>query len=374
MKAANVGPPATELLRQVMNYPALDFHINYGPEAKEQLTNFTDLCSQRLLAEAICDLRESDAASATTNISIILTLVNGEHDERFLDYQFDRRAMTFQAAMANWELLQSSNVTDADLTFLQKNWQRLEYIQALEETILMRRAILESTIKRMRDSEAYFKSRTSWENSLDSDGWSGLFPALHELEMGYGNAMWHSSWTYSDELQMLRDYQLVLQTIGTIETNHFYGPATTNLMSQLEAITRSHGSSDLSFIRWMFSGSILEGEEIERTMQVEAAKSMLVAAIALKRFELKNGNYPLDLNSLVPEFLAAVPADPVDGKPLRYCLKPDETFLLYSIGPDGKDDGGDASLTDGLTHYYWLDLRARDWVWPEPASSEEIQN
>jgi hypothetical protein len=37
--------------------------------------------------------------------------------------------------------------------------------------------------------------------------------------------------------------------------------------------------------------------------------------------------------------LAKVPADPYDGKPLRYRRLKDGV-VIYCIGPDGKDDGG----------------------------------
>jgi hypothetical protein len=80
-----------------------------------------------------------------------------------------------------------------------------------------------------------------------------------------------------------------------------------------------------------------------------------VTAIALKRYQLRHGNYPTDLSMLVPEFLSTVPRDPVDGKLLRYRLNPDGTFLLYSVGEDGKDDGGDASLPKSIngSNFYW---------------------
>ena len=40
---------------------------------------------------------------------------------------------------------------------------------------------------------------------------------------------------------------------------------------------------------------------------------MTIAAIALKRFQLKHGSHPAQLSELVPEFLTSVPLDPVDG-------------------------------------------------------------
>jgi hypothetical protein len=56
----------------------------------------------------------------------------------------------------------------------------------------------------------------------------------------------------------------------------------------------------------------------------------------------------------------------------------DETFLLYSVGDDGVDDGGDPtlSLLAGVTgsSLYWQGNHVRDWVWPQPAPAAEIQS
>ena len=114
---------------------------------------------------------------------------------------------------------------------------------------------------------------------------------------------------------------------------------------------------------------------LEKVMKVEVAKQMTVTAIALKRYQLKHGNYPPDLNSLVPEFVPTVPLDPVDGQPLHYRRNADETFLLYSVGENGVDDGGNPSLESGVTssNYAWQNPHALDWVWPQPASAAEIQ-
>jgi hypothetical protein len=110
-------------------------------------------------------------------------------------------------------------------------------------------------------------------------------------------------------------------------------------------------------------------------MRAEAAKQTVVAAIALKRYQIKNGNYPSELNSLAPEFIPAVPLDPADGQPLRYRGNADGTFLLYSIGENGLDNGGDPTVAKGADgkNLQWLNPRALDWVWPQPATEAEIQ-
>ncbi len=109
---------------------------------------------------------------------------------------------------------------------------------------------------------------------------------------------------------------------------------------------------------------------LDRLLRMEATRQMAIAAIALKRYQLRHGVWPNDLKSLVPEFLSEVPRDPVDGQPLRYRLNADGTFLLYSIGSDDKDDGGDPHFIG--QSFYWM--RARDWVWPQPATEKEIQD
>ena len=66
-----------------------------------------------------------------------------------------------------------------------------------------------------------------------------------------------------------------------------------------------------------------------------------LTALALEQFRATHENkYPSALSALTPDYLATIPADPFDGQPLRYRIKANG-YLLYSIGPDLKDDSGD---------------------------------
>jgi hypothetical protein len=73
--------------------------------------------------------------------------------------------------------------------------------------------------------------------------------------------------------------------------------------------------------------------------QLQATHTIL----ALRAYQLTHGNLPSDLNALVPEFLDAVPVDDFDGQPLRY--SPDRR-IVYSVGQNLKDDGGNDSRHD----------------------------
>ena len=66
---------------------------------------------------------------------------------------------------------------------------------------------------------------------------------------------------------------------------------------------------------------------------------LLMLRLALRAYRLEKGVYPPNLNALVPAYLSAVPADPFGGgEAMRYKIS-GKTYVLWSIGPDGKDDG-----------------------------------
>src|SRR6185436_9883711 len=71
---------------------------------------------------------------------------------------------------------------------------------------------------------------------------------------------------------------------------------------------------------------------------------LLIAAIAIKRYELRHGQAPANLVSLEREFVAKTPRDLMDGQTLRYRTSANGGFLLYSVGDDAKDDGADGSF------------------------------
>ena len=70
---------------------------------------------------------------------------------------------------------------------------------------------------------------------------------------------------------------------------------------------------------------------------------------------------------LVPVYIAEVPHDVIDGEPYRYRLRPDGTFLLYSVGWNEKDEGGLVVTTmQNPNDPYDSAWKHGDWVWPTP--------
>jgi hypothetical protein len=60
--------------------------------------------------------------------------------------------------------------------------------------------------------------------------------------------------------------------------------------------------------------------------------------LAARAYQSKHGRLPANLDALKPEFIAAVPEDAFSGEPLKYSR---EAKVIYSVGKDLRDDGGD---------------------------------
>ncbi|HEY4951911.1 MAG TPA: hypothetical protein VII71_00825, partial [Verrucomicrobiae bacterium] len=85
--------------------------------------------------------------------------------------------------------------------------------------------------------------------------------------------------------------------------------------------------------------------------QTLASEAQIVCA--LERYHLAHGEYPDTLDMLMPQFIEKIPHDIINGQPLHYRRTSDGKFLLYSVGWNETDDGGQEVKDNALG----------DWVW-----------
>jgi hypothetical protein len=82
---------------------------------------------------------------------------------------------------------------------------------------------------------------------------------------------------------------------------------------------------------------------------------------ALERYRLAHGEFPETLDTLVPQLIEKLPHDIIGGQPLHYRREAGGKFLLYSVGWNETDDGGEVALKkDGSE-----DREKGDWVWKQ---------
>jgi hypothetical protein len=380
--------PAMELLKEVFSRPRLDFALDYKKGAYLALPHLADFkrTAQVLSAATVSDLHHGDTGAAATNLCTLLALVRGNHDEPLAISHLVRIAMVAIAESPTWELLQATNATDAQLALLQTNWEQMEFLNAVEKAVAAERAFLKDSVEKARADGAEF------DRMMGSFGGSGSAPARFKwswnldelgdsLKYSSGKILWRTSWSYTEERHFLQADQIVLETLRAMETNsQFLKLPYDAMQGKLSTLGLTNaGAALFRALKIPDFGEMLEpgfmGSMILKAIRIEAARRVIVAAIAVKRFQLQHGKLPETLGELASEFFPSVPVDPYDGKPLRYHPNADGTFLLYCVGEDGVDDGGDPSLAAGASSVliYWQGSHVRDWVWPQAATPGEIQ-
>jgi hypothetical protein len=383
------------LLHQMIDRPTLDFGLNYEQGFSLLLPNLAQPknAAQRLSAAALCDLHRGDTASATMNVRAMLALAKGLADERLVISQLVRIAIAAITSSVTWEVLQSPDVTDAQLAALQRDWAELEFLLATEQALAMERAMSEVMVTQMRNSGAEFRRAVSgsrWSGSGSASSADNWFDQAMEFaknawaqtRLKTKETAWRVAWSYPDQLRALKGRQVLLETTRVARTNGCFHEALRLEQSRLAALGIRRTADDVMFdvapaeldFRSLLSQSVVSLDRIlYRLMRIETVRQMTLTAIALQRYKLRHGAGAPDLAALVPEFLPAIPRDPVDSEPLRYRANSDGSYLLYSVGQDGKDDAGNPKPADEQSKSL-LWQGGRDWVWPQPATTGEIQD
>ncbi len=110
---------------------------------------------------------------------------------------------------------------------------------------------------------------------------------------------------------------------------------------QIESNFARKETRSLMLADWMFTNftpSLLPVDKIYNNCDSEL--TLLKIAFALERYKIDRGEYPEKLDSLLFDYLEEIPIDPSTSRDTITYKKEGDKFLLYSYGPNQKDDGG----------------------------------
>jgi hypothetical protein len=110
-------------------------------------------------------------------------------------------------------------------------------------------------------------------------------------------------------------------------------------------------------------------KSIQKSARMQTYVDAARTSCALERYRLAEGKLPDTLDALVPRFIDRIPNDVIDGKPIRWRREADGGYVLYSIGWNRKDDGGELAWMKQKKGSE-VDVANGDWVWKMPARGE----
>jgi hypothetical protein len=355
--------PVLQQLRDVMKDPDADA----GPIVQIWGARRIDFVAIRTIAQwlmgaSLVEVRQGHLEEALQDLEALIGMARMERDEYTMVAQMIRISISTLGTSTTWELLQAPGWTEPQLERLQKAWERVDLLDAAEKAFLGERAVGGELWAQLRSPtnrgiwQVTRSSRVSRRSFDDLVGDYIIFPAYKLTSMD------------NDEFFHLRSMQDSIGALRLLQQHQTWGEAQRALDKVFARVNEI--SSSPKRYRYLFSMMSIPNfsRAAQNAIRGETERRLTVAVLALTRFQMRHGKFPSRLNELVPEFLAAEPYDPMSGKGLVYRLKPDGSFVLYSVGEDGIDNGGDATPTAGKKPGFWDGL---DAVWPAAAAAPQ---
>ncbi len=346
---------ALSKLHDAAGAPALEAQPDYSRGFTMPMDTMSALLTgaQHLSVDVLVRLRDGQTSEAADGIVTLIRMSGVPGKQPVLISQLIAASILGQAQVSTWEALQSG-MSGPDLARLQSAWEQSRRTDMIPQTLRMERAMAAATF------DEY--SRSMGVSAMTASPASALPVSFSELASMVSFGAWKFIFRYSDERQFLLNYQDLVDSTPD-RSNENWRPLL-DKAQQIEAALAGAG------LGRMFSSMVIPAlrSSLHRFAMIDAARNLTITALAIRRYQIDHdGALPPALEALIPEYVSAIPDDPMDGRKLRYKLLEPGGFLLYSAGLDGIDGGGDTSA-GGRTHSF---LDRKDIVWPRPASEKE---
>ena len=340
---------AVEELRQASQRPYASVPLNYEDgfnSVSSLLPILAELkrCTQVLQLRADAELADGQNAKALDDVKLLLYLNNSLRNSPFLISHLVRMAIVAIGLQPIWEGLAEHKWSDEQLVALEAELAKVDFLADYGSIMRGERAFAIASFENQR--------RTRISSEGDADGPDGLItnkltfmPSAYFDQNKLAFAQLHQQWILSlvdTNLRVISPAALKRANDAVQAEKKHYSPYKVEALMVAPAINNS----------------------VKKIAAIQASVDLARVACALERYRLAHGEYPETLDTLAPQFIAQLPHDIINGQPLLYRREANGQFVLYSVGWNETDDGGQAVLTKGGS----IDREKGDWVWQYPAN------
>jgi hypothetical protein len=306
---------------------------------------------QRLQLRACAELAAGRTDDAFADVKLMLYLTDSAKTEPFLISYLVRLACVQITLQPVCEGLAEHAWSDAQLQELQARFQEYDFFAPLERSLAGERAAGILTAELLARGKYHLNDLTD-DPSRSRSVLANLFGRIAPR-----------GWYYQEQLNYCRLFQSQLAGAFDTEKKQVFPKqiaANTNALEQ--AFAGRNPFTTVCIRHQLLSVLMLPalGSIPRRAAAAQVAVDEAAIACALERYRLAHGQFPKNLDLLVPKFISQPPNDVISGEPYKYHHIDDGQFGLYSVGWNGTDDGG----VPGQTLF---DAKDGDWVWQYPA-------
>jgi hypothetical protein len=341
--------------------------------------------AQTLAARSVLAMHERDSNVMFTNLWGLSRMATAWNPEPADICHLVRFSCVDNAQRAIWESMQTECWNEAQLTALQGEWESMRLFDGLPAAAELSCASMVRLCQSAR-TNSYAGQIGGWGPLLRgclSSPRTG-FREFWAAVQGYRqHARYRDQGSYEDQKALLlyfRDRHMEVKRATACSTwiDMKQLPGITNRAFIFHGATNSRITAIMN-LKQLALGAQGNGRSVmARASEAETKRRLIVTAIALERFALQHKEYPRSLSELVPAFLPRVTLDFMDGKALRYRRNDEGRYVLYSIGLDLVDDGGQMLRVEHIGES-WRNQHAAafardgvDLVWPRPATQADV--
>jgi hypothetical protein len=305
-------------------------------------------CANYLSLHADASLKAGDRQAALEDVRLVFRLMESIREEPVLISHLVRIAMLHLALQPVWEGLADRQWSEADLTVIESELGKLDFLADYEFAMRGERAC---TLWGVDYLHKVGPSALNWLGMEDRGGGPSA-----EWEKALSKCLFRlvpSGWFDQNKLSICRVHENCLLPVVD-QQRGIVPPA---------GVARSEAAMNRRFSVpfEVCAGYVLPAvaRTAKKCAQAQTFADLARLACALERYRLANGAFPESLELLAPKFIAQLPHDIINGQPLQYRRTDDGQFLLYSVGWNEADDGGKVVLTKSG----YPDVDKGDWVW-----------
>jgi hypothetical protein len=279
--------------------------------------------------------------------------------------QLLRVAIAAGATARTWDISHARPWTEDQLAAIHATLVSEDLAASTVRSLEFERALALVSLRKYTPRETWWTIEAALAGGSQDPG---SLPQIPDSVMGAAVGLWKFMWEDRAMAHYLRAMQEVLEVHRKASQQRSF--AVLNALA-IHRLTAAH--SPVARLRCAYTRVLLPSfdKAARSAFRHDVEKALLETEIALRRFRARQGRWPAKLDELVPEFIASVPIDRMNGEPLRYRTNPDGGFTLWSVGDDFIDHGGDPSWSDPQKKWqHWWS--ARDWVWPRVADDAAI--
>ena len=339
--------PALKDLRQAFKRPYARMPLDYDQGfdvAGELLPYLASMkrCAQFLQLRILAELDSGQNQQALDDIKLLLGVTDSVRDQPFLISLLVRMAILHITLQPVYEGLAQHQWSEEQLAALETELANEDFLADCKLALRGEKIFAIQSFEKQRITREMREDDSSGTNKIKTVSLR-LMP---------------SAFFYQNELAFAQMHQQYILPLIDL-TNRIAAPAALRQSQAAMQAQMKHYSPYK--VQALMDGPAIVGI-VKKIAAVQTDIDLARVACALGRYWLAHGAYPETLDTLSPKFIEKLPHDIINGQPLHYRRTDGGQFVLYSVGWNEMDDGGEVVLKKSGS----VDQEQGDWVWQYP--------